>query len=528
MRMRRRSWVPTAGACVFVSLVYGLFFGMAPGSAEGHDHGQHRMAIANETASRGCARITKPRRQLDCRASLLPARHSLEAMGIPDYGGGTSRPAKTRDLDSFTGPPGTPQQRFDITAALGTKEIGGVPRPVTTFNGTTPGPTLTVQQGDLVEVRLRNLDVRRGVTIHWHGVDVPGREDGVAGVTQNAVLPGQEYTYRFIVPDAGTYWYHSHQDSLRQVRMGLIGALVVKPRTPTVPDAGAQDLVGVIHTYGTVLTLNGSVEDSPVTVAPGSVVRARFVNSDSAPAFVSASAPFQVVAIDGLDLTAPTDLSDTYAEIPAGGRVDLLATAGSENIRVGILRGPSFVVGTDPGSGAPPLVASTPFDPLTYGQPGSAAAALDQFGRVTRSFDYRVGQRYGYLDGHYGNWYTINGRMIPDVPMFVVRKGDVVRMRIANDTLAVHPMHLHGHHALVVSRNGRPSTGSAWWVDSLEVGPGESYVLEFEADNPGVWMFHCHNLPHARAGLVTHLMYDGVASPYRIGRVNSRLVNQPE
>ncbi len=118
--------------------------------------------------------------------------------------------------------------------------------------------------------------------------------------------------------------------------------------------------------------------------------------------------------------------------------------------------------------------------------------------------------------------------MIPNVPMFMVREGDVVRLHFVNNTTAVHPMHLHGHHALVLSRNGQPSTGSAWWVDSLEVKPGESYDLLFEADNPGVWMFHCHNLPHARSGLVTHLMYEGVESPYLMGRVNSRLVNQPE
>ena len=84
--------------------------------------------------------------------------------------------------------------------------------------------------------------------------------------------------------------------------------------------------------------------------------------------------------------------------------------------------------------------------------------------------------------------------------MFMVRRGDVVRMRISNRTLVVHPIHLHGHHALVVARDGVPSTGAAWWVDSLEVDPGESYDLVFVADNPGVWMFHCHNLPHARAG----------------------------
>jgi FtsP/CotA-like multicopper oxidase with cupredoxin domain len=85
-------------------------------------------------------------------------------------------------------------------------------------------------------------------------------------------------------------------------------------------------------------------------------------------------------------------------------------------------------------------------------------------------------------------------------------EGDVVRMRISNRSGEVHPMHLHGHHAVVLSRNGVAATGSPWWVDSLNVGNGESYEIAFVADNPGIWMDHCHNLPHAaEAGVMSDL-----------------------
>ena len=70
-------------------------------------------------------------------------------------------------------------------------------------------------------------------------------------------------------------------------------------------------------------------------------------------------------------------------------------------------------------------------------------------------------------------------------------------MTISNDSGDVHPMHLHGHHAVVLSRNGVPSTGSPWWVDSLNVADGDTYEIAFVADNPGIWMDHCHNLEHA-------------------------------
>jgi FtsP/CotA-like multicopper oxidase with cupredoxin domain len=99
----------------------------------------------------------------------------------------------------------------------------------------------------------------------------------------------------------------------------------------------------------------------------------------------------------------------------------------------------------------------------------------------------------------------------------MVREGDVVRMRISNTSGEVHPMHLHGHHAVVLARDGVPATGSPWWVDSLDVPDGATFDVAFVADNPGLWMDHCHNLAHPKQGLVAHLMYEGVTTPYRAG-----------
>ena len=86
-----------------------------------------------------------------------------------------------------------------------------------------------MRQGDLVEVTLVNEDIEQGVTIHWHGIDVPNAEDGVAGVTQDAVLPGERYVYRFRAEQVGTFWYHTHQASSKEVRRGLFGAIVIEP-----------------------------------------------------------------------------------------------------------------------------------------------------------------------------------------------------------------------------------------------------------------------------------------------------------
>jgi FtsP/CotA-like multicopper oxidase with cupredoxin domain len=77
----------------------------------------------------------------------------------------------------------------------------------------------------------------------------------------------------------------------------------------------------------------------------------------------------------------------------------------------------------------------------------------------------------------------------------------------------------------VLSRDGVATTGSPWWVDSLEVDTGETWEIAFRADNPGIWMDHCHNLPHAAEGLVAHLMYDGVSSSFLVGATAG---NRPE
>ena len=144
------------------------------------------------------------------------------------------------------------------------------------------------------------------MTIHWHGVDVPNAEDGVAGVTQNAVLPGERYSYRFRAEQVGTFWYHTHQVSSKDVRRGLFGVLVIEPSP--VPAAGL-DLVAAVHTFDGVPTINGSDELERRKVEPGTPVRLRLVNTDSFGQQVTLSgSPFRVVAIDGTDLNGPTPL----------------------------------------------------------------------------------------------------------------------------------------------------------------------------------------------------------------------------
>ena len=193
-------------------------------------------------------------------------------------------------------------------------------------------------------------------------------------------------------------------------------------------------------------------------------------------------------------------------------------------VRVGLEETDAALGLSTDGSPPPPEIApTTDFDPLSYGQP--APVPFSPASRFDRDFTLTITKKLGFFDGRPGRHWALNGGIYPDVPMFVVERGDLVRMTIANHTSVVHPMHLHGHHALVLGRNGEAATGSPWRVDTLNVDPGDEYTIAFRANNPGIWMDHCHNLGHAAAGLTMHLAYAGVTTPFVVGGENG---NAPE
>ncbi|WP_406045767.1 multicopper oxidase family protein [Micromonospora sp. NBC_00898] len=385
---------------------------------------------------------------------------------------------------------GEPTRRFTLTAGTATVSVSGRDVAAWAFNGQVPGPELTATVGDVLEVTLRNRDIARGVTLHWHGYDVPNSQDGVPGVTQAAVLPGQEFVYRFRADQVGTYWYHTHAVSDVGVRRGLYGVLVVRPAPVT-----GVDVTVPVH------TLEGLPLPAPKTepVEAGVPVRLRLINTDSTThRYALAGTPFRVAAIDGSDLQGPTSLVDTAVLVPAGGRYDLVLTAPATPVALFVDGRAVYLTG--------PVSATTDawpvLDPLTYG-----SASPVPWSRFDKEFTLVLDRGldlHGLLPRYA---HTVNGAADPDIPPQVVRLGDVVKFTIVNRSQFVHPWHLHGHHVLVLSRNGKPATGSPLWLDSFDVRPGDVWEVAFRADNPGTWANHCHNLAHADAGMTLHLMY---------------------
>jgi FtsP/CotA-like multicopper oxidase with cupredoxin domain len=119
-------------------------------------------------------------------------------------------------------------------------------------------------------------------------------------------------------------------------------------------------------------------------------------------------------------------------------------------------------------------------------KPGSAEAQRDA----------QYAHDYLQVVSEFGSYFTVNGKAFPATPVLEAKTGEKVRLRLINLGQALHPMHLHGHHFKIVGTDGYAVEGPPLVKDTVIVGPGERYDLEFVADNPGAWLFHCHILSH--------------------------------
>jgi FtsP/CotA-like multicopper oxidase with cupredoxin domain len=454
---------------------------------------------------------------------LIRAPPTLVTGGGPGRGGGSRATVSVADLRGPQAPAaGGTTRQHTLTARTATVRLAsGKDVDAWTYNGELPGPAITATEGDLIEVTLRNTDIEGGVTVHWHGYDVPCGADGAPGATQFAVPPGGEFVYRFRADQVGTFWYHTHQASHLGVRKGLYGTLVVRPRTGTQPEL---DLTLPVHTFDNLVVVGNQDGRAVHRARPGAPVRLRLMNTDSNPhRFAPAGTAFRVAAVDGRDLNQPGEVRAVALRLPAGGRYDVVFPMPETPVAVvldnhrerGVLLRPTDQASNDPSrpdtSGWPEL------DLLRYGQPAVVPFDAD---RANRHFTMVLDRDLAIVDGSPAYAQTVNGRGHPSIPDQLVAEADIVRYTVVNRSLETHPWHLHGHTMLILSRNGTRSTGSPVWVDTFDVRPGEVWEVAFRADNPGIWMNHCHNLPHQDQGMMLRLVYDGVSTPFdHVGHV---------
>jgi len=422
-------------------------------------------------------------------------------------------------------------KKFTLTAQKQRIVLGSGARvEAWTFQGEV-APELRVKQGDMVEITLANKDIDRGVTIHWHGYNVPNAMDGVPGVTMNAVRPGESFTYKFRADQTGTYWFHSHQLSAEQVRRGLFGVLIVEPIVE--PHPYDEEMVMINHRWrtesGYLMAFGKDDRERSVRLEAGQAMRLRVINTDNASRkYKLQGADYRITAIDGVPIRDPGLLSeDTAFRVPAGGRYDITFVMPERPVRFKIhnyqsdANTPGVAFRSADDQKLPAFEEEKGlFDPKHYGR--GVSNELTEANRFDREFVMVFGNEMSFYNGKPAFLWTINGNVYPKIPTFVVKTGDRVKTTFVNRSFAEHPMHLHGHHMTVLKRNGRP-VETPWLTDTLNVASGESYEVAFAADNPGIWMDHCHNLEHASVGMILHFMYDHVSPSYEMGARSGNL-----
>jgi FtsP/CotA-like multicopper oxidase with cupredoxin domain len=446
-----------------------------------------------------------------------------------------------------------------LDAAPGTVDLAGRTVQTWLFNAALTAPEIRLRKGDVLKATVGN-NLPAATSVHWHGLALRNNMDGVPGLTAPSIAPGQQFVYDFVVPDSGTYWYHPHvgvqldrgmygpliiedpderssadvehtlmiddwldgisgtpDSQYASLRSGAMGGMTgmsgmsgsgmsgmssgdagVSPSRPLGRDGG--DVVYPLHLF------NGKPPADPTQLAarPGQRVRLRLINAggDTAYRFAVQGHKLTVTHADGYPVRPVT--VDTLV-IAMGERYDVQLTAGDGAFAVVAVpeskAGPgAFAVlrtgaARTPAAGRPlsesrgKLLTYTDLRPVA----GTELPSSSRDRLVTVDLGFSSAGYQWLLDGKTGE---------KGVPPLEVSTGETVKIRFANKTGMFHPMHIHGHTFALLDPTG-PGTRK----DTVVVPPGGSVTTVLKADNPGQWMYHCHNAYHAEAGMMGRLSY---------------------
>ncbi|MFZ0611898.1 MAG: multicopper oxidase family protein [Desulfobacterales bacterium] len=445
-----------------------------------------------------------------------------------------------------------PVREFHFSASPSKVSLGSGPEFVAwTYNGRVPGPEIRVKAGDIVRVVLRNY-LPEETTIHWHGIPLQNAMDGVPGITQSPVRPGESFVYEFEAAVPGSFLYHSH--ARYQLDQGLYGPLIVEParpeetydreytlvledwvmrdgggkaRTERRPPSGMMSgMMGRGRSRGPEpgplwepvydgYAVNGRIYPATesLAVTKGERVKLRLINASAATIYHLRLAG-HALTITHADGNPIRPVATDVLRIGMGERYDVVFAANNP--------GHWLLAAADTGLGEDRLRA-----PILYKGVNSNAAVPPQFYQGLRQASYAdFAARYADENsaagpdrtynqvlggGMHSAFWTINGRTYPAAETLAVEPGERVRLAYGNRSMMPHPMHLHGHFFRVVNR----SLPRDQWVlkDTIIVDPMQRIEVEFTADNPGRWFHHCHNLYHMEAGMANVVAYREPARP---------------
>jgi FtsP/CotA-like multicopper oxidase with cupredoxin domain len=430
---------------------------------------------------------------------------------------------------ALTSPPvlqnlSTAPHKVEVELTAAPANVSLIPGKVTrvyAYNGSVPGPTLELHEGDQVTVHFHN-NLPEATTVHWHGLHIPVKADGNP---MDLVPPGGSYDYVFpILPGmAGTYWYHPHphQHVARQVARGLFGAIIVRaaddPISATIPEKllilmdrqinanGSLVIPGggeVNGTEGNVRFVNGQILPS-IPIRSGEVQRWRIINASPA-RFYRLSLPGHTllqVGTDGGLFEHPVERSEILLTPAERAEVLIRGTGapGSHSV-LQDLPYDRYIKGYRPPDWEKTLdllsldyTADSPVTPPVIPTTLRAVTPIDPATAVrTRTIVLRDA-----LIG--GKFFNMN-RTDVSVPLNTTEI-----WLIDNQDEMDHPFHMHGFSFQVLDRNGVPEPFLTW-KDTVDVPKGQKVriIVRF-ADYPGMRMFHCHILDHEDYGMMAML-----------------------
>ncbi len=411
--------------------------------------------------------------------------------------------------------------------------------------GTWPGAEIRYRKGDTFRVMVQN-HLNGPTCVHWHGLLLPALMDGVPGISQLPIAAGAVDYYEFPILQSGTYYYHSHFET--QEQYGLLGPLILEdPDEPhhydhdqtvmlcDIPGSDAKQTISDLRSgkmkpdsavpylpdgskeFDTDVaypgyTINGHSNDDPWTlrVRSGDRIRLRLINSSGSSYFrvklddlqmsviATDGKPVEPVLVDDL-VIATAERYDVIVTVPASGNHTLHAAAlGVSGQAVGIIHTNDITPKADS--------SRARFSGKSLRQNDLRAVEPSDLGKVDIVHDVVLGGNMKAFE------WTINGNFWPEPfagpgakeTFLSVQEGSVVRLRMINKTMMAHPMHLHGH---VFRRVRQRDNRFAPFKDTISVGAGETVEIEFLANNPGTWAYHCHNIWHLAVGMMQPVRY---------------------
>ena len=421
-----------------------------------------------------------------------------------------------------------PSDGFDYELVVAPADVRIAPHgntPAWCFNGHFPAPVIRAKQHQPVRIRVVNK-LTEPTTIHWHGLRIPIAMDGVPFLSQRPIMPGETFDYEFTPPDAGTFWYHPHMNSVEQLGKGLVGAFIVEEAVD--PGFDADVVMGLknwhirddgsftalttprnafrMGTPGRLMTVNGKT--APTYYVPtGGAIRARLVNIDNTVTYdiSGQGAELTIVTIDGNPIARPRPLEQHL--MGPGMRLDVGFIAPHQADQTITIYHKHDVLVTFKTVGADKQrqqLPSLPLNPIP-------SPDLDNAEVIKFAFEWDASINPIEKNGevNYRFW-TINrkaweGMSAGDIPapLAKLKRGKSYIFELANLTQYHHPIHLHGHTFTVLESNKQ--TIEPFHSDTVLLGQSEIARIAFVADNPGRWMYHCHVIEHLKTGLMGYI-----------------------